>query len=442
MRYRIGVFIAIALNLNINAQLLKSVEQHVGEEAVRSLALCEQLHRDPELSFQEYKTSGLMEGVLKDAGFAVSREFGGNNVVGLLKNGEGPVILVRTDMDALPIEEETGLPFASTKRVRDVSGKEVPVMHACGHDIHMSVWAGTLRTMAACKTRWNGTLIAIAQQAEEQGGGAGLALEKGLFKKLPLPDYGLAYHINPELESGTIGLVSGPVFAGVRTVEITVYGKGGHGAYPEKCIDPIVIASRIVLDLQTIVSREISALEPVVVTVGSIHGGTRPNIIPEEVKMELTLRYYSDAAIEHVIASITRISHAAALAAGMPEDRLPDVMVADNAHPPLLNNPDLVRQIRTYASGIIGKENMTTVQPAMVGEDFGMYGHTPEQVPITMIWLGSTSPEYMRELQMRGESPEPLHSPRLLPDYPKTIETGIRVMVGNLMGLMGEKRDP
>jgi len=439
MRYRIGVFIAIALSLNINAQLSKSVEQHVGEEAVRSLALCEQLHREPELSFQEYKTSGLMEGVLKDAGFMVNREFGGNNVVGLLKNGEGPVILVRTDMDALPIEEETGLPFASTKRVRDVSGKEVPVMHACGHDIHMSVWAGTLRTMAAFKPHWHGTLIAIAQQAEEQGGGAGLALERGLFEKLPLPDYGLAYHINPELESGTIGLVSGPVFAGVKTVEITVYGKGGHGAYPEKCIDPIVIASRIVLDLQTIVSREISALEPVVVTVGSIHGGTRPNIIPEEVKMELTLRYYSDAAIEHVIASITRISHAAALAAGMPEDRLPEVVVSDNAHPPLLNDPDLVRQIRGFASGIIGKENMTTVQPAMVGEDFGMYGHTPEQVPITMIWLGSTSPELMRELQMKGASPEPLHSPRLLPDYPKTIETGIRVMVGNLMGLMGEQ---
>ena len=442
MRYGIVIFISIIINLNVDAQLSKSVEQRIGEEAGRSLALCKHLHQNPELSFQEYKTSGLMEGVLKDAGFTVSREFGGNNVVGILKNGDGPVILVRTDMDGLPIEEATGLPFASTKRVHDVSGNEVPVMHACGHDIHMSVWTGTLRTMAAFKAQWKGTLIAIAQQAEEQSGGASLALENGLFEKLPVPDYGLAYHINPELVSGTIGLVSGPVFAGVRTVDITVFGKGGHGAYPEKCIDPIVIASRIVLDLQTIVSREISALEPVVVTVGSIHGGTRPNIIPDEVKMELTLRYYSDTAIEHVIASIIRISEAAALAAGMPEGQLPEVVVSNRAHPPLLNNPDLVRQVRHYASDIIGKENIITVQPAMVGEDFGMYGYTPEQVPITMIWLGSTNPELMQEFRIKGVSPEPLHSPRLMPDYPKTINTGIRVMVGNLLGLMGEQRNP
>jgi amidohydrolase len=276
-------------------------------------------------------------------------------------------------------------------------------MHACGHDIHMSVWAGTIHTVSALKNEWKGTLLVIAQQAEEISGGAGLAIETGLFTKFPKPDFALAYHINPELESGKIGLVGGPVFAGVKTAEITVYGKGGHGAYPEKCIDPIVIASRIVLDLQTIVSREISPLEPVVVTVGSIHGGTRPNIIPDEVKMELTLRYYSDEAIEKVIASIKRISRSAAEMAGMLEDKLPMVKIESAETPPVINNQELSEKIREFAAGTIGNENIVKTAPAMVGEDFGKYGHTPENVPICLIWLGSTSADLMKELNEKGE---------------------------------------
>ncbi|NQU51855.1 MAG: peptidase dimerization domain-containing protein, partial [Bacteroidetes bacterium] len=242
--------------------------------------------------------------------------------------------------------------------------------------------------------------------------------------------------INPELETGKIGLVSGPVFAGVKTAEITVYGEGGHGAYPEKCIDPIVIASRIVLDLQTIVSREISPLEPVVVTVGSIHGGTRPNIIPDEVKMELTLRYYSDAVIEKVIAAIKRISRSAAQTAGMPNDKLPKVFVSPVETPPVLNNLELSEKIQGFASQIIGVENILKTNPAMVGEDFGMYGQTPENIPICLMWLGSTSPVLMKQLKAEGKTPFPLHSPKLNPDYEKTIETGIKVMVGNVIGLM------
>jgi amidohydrolase len=437
MRYTILVFLGTTLCLFVNGQLSENIEIRIQEEVATSLALCKHLHQHPELSFLENETSTLMEQELEHAGFTVSREFGGNNVVGVLKNGDGPVILVRADMDALPIEEKTGLTFSSTKKMKDTSGEELPVMHACGHDIHMSVWAGTLRTMHAFKEQWKGTLVAIAQQAEEKSGGAGLAIEKGLFESLPVPDYGLAFHINPELESGTIGLVEGPVFAGVKSVEITVFGKGGHGAYPEKCIDPIVMASRIVLDLQTIVSREISPLEPVVVTVGSIHGGTRSNIIPDEVKMELTLRYYSEEIIEKVIASISRICESAGRSAGMPEDQLPMVVVfSTSPTPPVLNDPNLTRQVAGFASAAIGKENIITVQPAMVAEDFGRYGHTPEKVPINLIWLGSTSAKHMQELKSKGESPAPLHSPELKPDYEKTIETGIRVMVGNLLGLM------
>jgi hippurate hydrolase len=355
--------------------------------------------------------------------------------VGLLKNGDGPVIMLRTDMDALPVEEKTGLAYASTRKVKTEDGNEVSVMHACGHDIHMSVWAGTIHALAALKNEWKGTLLVIAQQAEEISGGAGLAIEKGLFTKFPKPDYALAFHINPELESGTIGLTGGPIFAGVKTARIKVFGKGGHGAYPEKCIDPIVIASRIVLDLQTIVSRELSPLEPAVVTVGSIHGGTRPNIIPDEVDLELTLRYYSDETIGKVIASIKRISKSAAQMAGMPDDKLPVVSIEKAETPPVINNEKLSADLKEIAVKTIGESNIIKTTPAMVGEDFGKYGKTPENIPICLIWLGSTSTQLMKELTTKGEKPAPLHSPYLAPDYEKTIETGIRVMTGNVLGL-------
>jgi hippurate hydrolase len=300
----------------------------------------------------------------------------------------------------------------------------------------MSVWAGTIHTLVALKNEWQGTLLAIAQQAEELSGGAGVALESGLFKKFPVPDNALAFHVNPEIEAGKIGLAGGPVFAGVKTAAITVFGEGGHGAYPEKCIDPIVIASRIVLDLQTIVSRENNPLDPIVITVGSIHGGTRPNIIPDEVKMELTLRYYSSDVILRVISAIKRISRAAAQMAGMPDDRLPDVKISDAETPPVINNPELSDKIRIFSGGIIGNENIIKTSPAMVGEDFGKYGRTPEKVPVCLIWLGCTSPALMKNLQAKGEKPAPLHSPGFFPDYEKTIETGIKVMVTNILGLL------
>ncbi len=430
------ILFAMIIQNNAFAQIAGEIKKEARNQTEYALELCKHLHQNPELSFQEFESTKRMATELKKAGFEVTEKVGGNNVVGVLKNGDGPVVMLRTDMDALPVQEKTGLEFASTKTVKNKNGEEVPVMHACGHDIHMSVWTGTIHTLAALKEHWQGTLVVIAQQAEEVSGGASLAIESGLFTRFPKPDYAMAYHINPELESGKIGLVGGPIFAGVETVEITVFGKGGHGAYPEKCIDPIVIASRIVLDLQTIVSREISPLEPAVVTVGSIHGGTRPNIIPDEVKMELTLRYYSDEVIEQVISAIRRICNSAAQMAGMPNDRLPEVVVLDEYTPPVLNNPELSEKIHGFASEIIGAENIVKSAPAMVGEDFGVYGRTPENIPICLIWLGSTSPELMQQLKAEGRVPYPLHSPHLNPDYEKTIETGIKVMTGNVVGLM------
>ena len=387
------------------------------------------LHAHPEIGFQELRTSGIVAGSLEALGIEVHRGIGKTGVVGVIRGKEhasGRMVGLRADMDALPIQETREVPYKSCKP---------GVMHACGHDIHMSVCMGTVRSLVSLKNEWKGTLIIVAQQAEEVSGGSSKAIESGLFSKFPIPDCALAFHINPELESGTVGLVGGTVFAGVKTVEIVVYGKGGHGAYPEKCIDPIVIASRIVLDLQTIVSREMSPLEPVVVTVGSIHGGTRPNIIPDEVKLELSLRYYSVEAIEKVIVAIRRICRAASQMAGMPDTKLPDVKVLPVETPPVVNNSKLSEKLQGFATEIIGSQNVLNVKPSMVAEDFGKYGLTPERVPICLIWLGSTSHDLLKELDAKGEKPAPLHSPVLNPDYAKTIETGILVMTNNVIRL-------
>lgn len=431
------LFIIMTFQMSLSAQLSEKIKREANKQTEYALDLCKHLHQNPELSFQEFETSKRMAKELNELGFEVSTNFGGNSVVGIFKNGDGPTVMLRTDMDALPIEEKTGFEFASTITAL-LNGDEVPVMHACGHDIHMSTWTGTARTLVALKAQWSGTLMVIAQQAEEYSGGAGQAIDAGLYSKFPTPDYALAYHINPELETGQIGLRGGPVFAGVKTVEITVYGVGGHGAYPQKCIDPIVISSRIVSDLQTIVSRELSPTEPAVVTVGSIHGGTLPNIIPDEVKMELTLRYFSEETIEKVIAAIKRISENAARTAGVPSDKLPKVFVDPSETPPVLNDNELSTKVVRFAEDIIGQENIIETQPEMVGEDFGKYGLTPEDVPICLIWLGSTSPELMKTLKAEGKNPYPLHSPNLTPDYQNTIKTGIEVMTANVIGLMNQ----
>lgn len=427
--------LVMVIQTGVFAQSVEQIKAEAEKQSTYALELCKHLHQNPELSFQEFETARRMATELKSIGFEVTENFAGNSVVGIYKNGEGPTVMLRTDMDALPVEEKTDLAFASTQKA-ELNGDEVSVMHACGHDIHMSTWTGTVRSLVQLKSEWKGTLMVIAQQAEEYSGGAGEAIEAGLFSKFPVPDYGLAFHINPELETGQIGLRGGPVFAGVKTVEITVYGVGGHGAYPQKCIDPIVIASRIVTDLQTIVSRELSPTEPAVVTVGSIHGGTRPNIIPDEVKMQLTLRYFSDETITKVISAIKRISNAAAITAGMPDDKLPKVFVDPTETPPVLNDDVLSAKVEGFATEIIGKENIIETQPEMVGEDFGKYGLTPEDVPICLIWLGSTSPELMQELVAEGRRPSPLHSPNLTPDYEETIKTGIEIMTANVIGLL------
>jgi len=386
------------------------------------------LHKNPELSDMELRTSEKIAENLKSLGFEVTERVGGYGVVGVLRNGKGKVVMLRTDMDALPVKETTGLPYASQVIMKDGSGNEVPVMHACGHDMHMTMWLGTLKTLTGIKDEWKGTIIAVAQPAEEGSGGAFRMIRDGLFEKFPKPDYAFAYHVSPELPAGTIGYYPGPIAAGVRSVDIKVYGSGGHGAMPHTTIDPVVLSARIILDLQTIVSREINPVKPAVVTVGSIHGGTRHNIIPSEVNMLLTVRFFEDEVYEHIKEAIVRISRGIALSAGLGEDKMPLVKFSDQDNPPVSNNPELVLNAANSMRGILGQDKVVQVEPATVAEDFGKYGRTEEKVPIALMWVGAVNIDRYNDHLKNGTQLIPLHNSAFYPDFEPTFRGGVAAM--------------
>jgi len=399
-------------------------------------ALYKHLHASPELSFHEEKTAQRIARELRDAGYEVTEGVGGYGVVAVLRNGDGPVLMLRSDMDALPIEEKTGLPYASSVQTEDDQGNTVHVMHACGHDVHMTVLVGTARLMAKNSERWQGTLMLIAQPAEERGGGAKAMLADGLFTRFPRPDYALALHVNPLMPTGTIGYREGYILANVDAVDVIIRGVGGHGAYPNFTKDPIVLAAQTVLALQTIVSREIAPTEPAVVTVGSIHGGTKHNIIPDEVKLQLTLRSYSDAVREQTIAAIKRITRGLALAAGVPEDRMPIVHVSDEYTPATYNDPDFTRRIAAVFRKALGANNVIRVEPVMAGEDFGRYGRVEPKIPICIYWLGSVDPKKINEYQKSGKQLPPLHSALYTPLPEPTIKTGVAAMSAAVLDVL------
>lgn len=402
------------------------------------------MHEFPELSFQEAETAAKLAAILESEGFDVTRNIGGHGVVGLLRNGEGPTLMVRADMDALPIVEETGLEYASQVRARNDSGQDVGVMHACGHDVHMAVWSGVAKVMSELKAEWQGTLMMIAQPAEERGAGARAMLADGLFERFARPDYALALHVDSGLESGKVGYVPGYSYANVDSVDVLVRGRGGHGAYPHLAIDPVVIAAQTVVALQTIVSRELAGNEPAVVTVGSIHGGTQHNIIPNEVKLQLTVRTYSDETRNTVLEAIERIARETAQSARVPEDLLPVVTIKDEYTPALYNNPDLVARIAGVFRTAFGPDRVVLQQAGMVGEDFGRYGRETPPTPIMMFQLGSVSPERIEASRRPGGDPLPsLHSSRFQPDLEPTLRTGILAMTHAALELLapdGESR--
>ncbi len=398
-----------------------------------------ELHQNPELSLQEFKTAAKMARLLDDLGFEVTAGVGGNGVVGVFRNGTGPVIMLRTDMDALPVKETTGLPWASKVTVTDSQGLETPVMHACGHDFHMTVWHGTLSALVSLKDRWHGTIVAVAQPAEEVSGGSEQMIKDGLYSRFPVPDYALCYHVSPDLPAGTTGYCPGPIFAGVNSVDIKVFGVGGHGAMPHKTIDPIVLSAKIILDYQTIVSREINPVSPAVVTVGSIHGGTKHNIIPGEVDMKLTIRFFSDDVYRQIIAALRRIADGQAVAAGLREGMMPLITAGSEYTPPVENDPELVSMASASMASVLGKENVIRVDPSTVAEDFGKYGRTPEKVKIALFWLGGVNRAKYSESIEKGTMLPALHSGNFLPDFFPAYTTGVTAMSGAMIDLFNSK---
>ena len=399
------------------------------------------LHRHPELSFREVHTSAKVAAELRQAGFETTAGVGGNGVVGVLRNGSGPTVLVRTDLDALPVKELTGLPYASRTRATNDVGLEVDVMHACGHDMHMAVFVGTARLLAQMKERWHGTLVMIGQPAEERGKGARQMLADGLFQRFPKPEFCLALHVSPDLAAGSMGVAEGYAMANVDSVDITIRGVGGHGAWPHRTKDPVVLAAQTVMALQTIVSREVDPLESAVVTVGSIHGGTKHNIIPDEVKLQLTVRSFTDEVRSHTLEAIRRIVRGQAISAGIPEERLPLVKMAEDEFcPATYNQPELTRRVAGALRQMLGEKHVVSRRAAMGGEDFSEYGRTSEKIPICIFWLGAVSPERIRESQKGDGKPLPsLHSNAFAPVPEPTIKTGVRAMTTAALDLLGRK---
>lgn len=396
------------------------------------------LHTHPELSFHEEETSAYVAQRLRDLGYEVTEKVGGYGVVAVHEQGEGPTVMVRADMDGLPVAEETGLPYASKATTFNDDGIEVSVMHACGHDVHMTSLLGTAEALRALEEEWSGTLVLIFQPAEERGGGANAMLKDGLFERFPRPDYVLALHVHESIEAGKVGYRSGFAMANVDTVDIKINGIGGHGAYPHLTKDPVVLAAQIVLALQTIVSREISPTDPAVVTVGSIHGGTKHNIIGNQVDLQLTVRSYSDETRDRLLSSIERIAVNTARAAGIPEDALPEVSSSDAYTPALYNAPELVQETVPVLEAVLGAENLVPVEPVMGGEDFARYGRQDPRVPIFMYRLGVVSRAAIDAANERGESLPSLHSSRFAPDPQPSITTGVKTMTAAVLNLLGE----
>ncbi len=416
------------------------VAQKLAADYPSLLALYSELHAHPELSLMEEKTAAKLAAELRAVGFEVTEKFGGHGIVGVLKNGPGPTLLVRADLDGLPLLEETGVPYASKTRVTDLTGQEVPTMHACGHDLHMTIFAGTARQLAAHRDRWSGTLVFVGQPAEDRGIGARAMLKAGLYQKFPKPDFALAVHDSATLPAGTIGILEGFNWANVDTAEITVRGAGGHGAYPHATKDPIVLAARIVTTLQTIVSRETRPLDPAVVTVGSIHGGTKSNIIPDEVKLSLTLRSYSETVRRHTIEAVKRICRGEAIAAGLAEDRMPIVEILEGEFTPAsYNDPALTRRVRNVLTPWLGAERVVGIDPEMGGEDFGQFGRTAEKVPICMFRVGAVDPVKFAESQRTGAPLPSLHSSKFAPLPEPAIKTGVTALTAAALDLLAKK---
>jgi hippurate hydrolase len=424
----------------------QTAAQLADQELPSLLAIYKDVHTHPELSTQEQRTSALVAKELKAAGCEVTDHIGkydkpgltGYGVVGIMKNGDGPVVLVRTDLDALPVEEETGLPYASKVTTKNDKGDEVHVMHACGHDVHIATFIGVARALAKLKDQWQGTIVFVGQPAEEAVGGARAMLKDGLYTRFPKPNFALGFHDNAQMEIGHIGVTPGYTYANVDSVDVTVRGIGGHGAYPHKTKDPVVLSAEIINQWQTIASRENNPLDPIVITVGSIHGGTKHNIIPNEVKMQLTVRTYKSDVRERVLAAIERIAKGCAVAGGWPSDKLPDVKVRrDEFVPATYNNPEVTNRLIGVWKSSLGEQNVEIVDPTMGGEDFAEFSLPDHSIPAVDFHVGAVAPEKIAASKKPGAPPLPsLHSSKFAPVPEPTIRTGLIAMTNAVLDLM------
>jgi amidohydrolase len=445
-------FLSIATSLILSARFVLAqdtpVEKAAASELPSLLAIYKDIHAHPELSCHEEKTAAFMAKELRATGCEVTENFGKYDdpklkcygVIGIMKNGDGPLVLVRTDMDALPVEEDTGLPYASKVTTKDDNGREVHVMHACGHDAHMAAFIGVARALQRLKAEWSGTVMFVAQPAEEAVGGARALLKGGLYNRFGKPAFALGFHDKADLQTGHIGVTPGYTYANVDSVDVTVRGIGGHGAYPHKTKDPIVLAAEIVNAWQTIASRENNPLDPIVVTVGSIHGGTKHNIIPDEVKMQLTVRSYKSEVRDRVLKAIDEIAKGIASADGVPPDRAPIVTVLkDQATPATYNNPDLTKRLVTVWKKTLGDGNVDIVDPTMGGEDFSEYSLPDHSIPAVDFHIGAVDPEKMAEFKREGKELPSLHSSKFAPVPEPTIRVGIVGMTSAVLELMKAK---
>ena len=393
-------------------------------------------HTHPELNLQEVRSAGILAAEARKAGFEVTEKVGGTGVVAVLKNGPGPVVLIRADMDALPVPEQTGLPFASKVRVTTADGVETGVMHACGHDTHMSAWIGTLRNLAAMKSQWSGTVVMIGQPAEETSQGAIAMLKDGLFTRFPKPQFALAFHDSASQPAGQIGVTPGYALANVDSVDLVVKGIGGHGAYPQTTKDPIVLAARIVSTLQTLVSRETDPQQPAVVTVGSIQGGSKHNIIGSEVTMLLTVRSFTPEVRRQLLDGIARIAKGEAIAAGIPEDRMPVMTVKEEFTPSTFNTQPLSGRMQALWTARFGKDRVAETKPVMGGEDFSRYWLADESIQSLIFWVGGV-PQAKWDAAKAAKTQLPsLHSAYWAPDAEAVIATATEAMTSAALDIL------
>ena len=395
-------------------------------------------HANPELSLHEVNTAAKLAAEARNAGFEVTEKVGGTGVVAVLRNGAGPVLLIRADMDGLPVTEATGLPFASKVRTTNDDGVESGVMHACGHDTHMASWIGTLRNLAAMKAKWHGTLVMIAQPAEERGMGAKAMLDDGLFTRFPKPQYALAFHDSAGQPAGQIGVTPGYALANVDSVDILVKGVGGHGAYPHTTRDPIVLAARIVTSLQTLVSREIDPQEPAVVTVGMIKGGSTHNIIGSDVTMLLTVRSFKPEVRKQLLDGIARIARGEAIAAGVPDDRMPEIRIRDNFTTATFNTQPLSGRMKALWTQRFGAERVVETKAVMGGEDFGRYWLADNSIQSLIFWVGGVPQAKWDEAQKNKTGLPSLHSAYWAPDAEAVIGTATEAMTAAALDILGK----